>query len=973
MVRAVFKSRLVFSASGMDQMDKASVTVSWERAQRLFDKTVDLEKKRRKSAQARVPSDPNAWYQIRENYEAIILEDHGFSEKHEIEYALWLLHYKRIEEFRAHFTAVQASSRSNASNGGRGGAQPDRIMKIRVQFKAFLSESTGFYHDLMLKIRSRYGLPLGQFSENADNHLNTGKDEAKSAEMKQGLISCHRCLIYLGDLARYKGQYSEGESRNQDFAAASSYYLQAASLCPSSGNPHHQLAILASYSGDELVAVYRHFRSLAAEISFPTAKDNLVIVFEKNRQSYSQQLAKVKASQAKESDRPFRMKDKYKELCVHFVRLNGILFTRTSLETFAEVLSSVKSLLQELLSSGSQEEHNFGSNAAENGLAILRLVAVLVFTVNNVNKKTEGQTYAECLQHTVLVQNAVTATFELVSLLMKRCVQLQDPTSSFLIPGILIFLEWLACCPDVAACTDVGKEPAAAKSLFWKNCLEFLNKLMSDGWPLIDDGDDACFTNMSKYEEGDNESQYGLWEDFELRGFLPLLPAQTIVDFSRKAFTGFDGSSKEKKIRVKRILSAGKALATVAIIDQKPVYFDTRSKQFIVGFEPQPVANSTPTSYPETVEVHATPEGPSATAFKQAMPELYVEEDDEDEEIVFKPSLPDRQADAIGLKQIPHKGPEPSQAVPLNSKAHSLHTSSGSRSEFDLLSGFGSTPQSHQLMDSLSKLQFLEQGLSFTNGLSDLGIVENGQVFMPDVRAGNLGVSGVASRFPPIPQSFSMTSNGMYPGYMKGLEASMPLKANPFPYHESAPDNLATKTMSAVSASSKTPVSRVVRHLGPPPGFSSVPSRPVNMSMSGPDMINDRFVMDDPSRFKGVPSSTSSAFGKYTSASVSHDHPRFVSSTNNLSGIANFPFPGKQLSSMQMQGPIGLGYQDYMPGNSNQKHEHNMPEMQHIVRNQQFDQQHIGRNQQFDQQQIVRNQQFDQHSGQYQGQSTWNG
>ena len=202
---------------------------------------LELENKRRRSAQARVPSDPNAWQQMRENYEAIILEDHAFSEQHNIEYALWQLHYKRIEEFRAYFSAASLSStNANSSQGVKGPARPDRITKIRLQFKTFLSEATGFYHDLITKIRAKYGLPLGYF-EDSENRIVMEKDGKKSTEMKKGLVACHRCLIYLGDLARYKGMYGEGDSKNREYTAASSYYLQAASLWPSSGNPHHQV------------------------------------------------------------------------------------------------------------------------------------------------------------------------------------------------------------------------------------------------------------------------------------------------------------------------------------------------------------------------------------------------------------------------------------------------------------------------------------------------------------------------------------------------------------------------------------------------------------------------------------------------------------------------------------------------------------------------------------------------------------
>lgn len=202
--------------------------------------TAELENKLRKAAQARVPVDPNLWQQIRENYEAILLEDHAFSEQHSIELILWQLHHKRIEEFRSNINAVLASS-SSAHNAKAPSSRPGRITQLKLQFRTFLSEATGFYHDMILKFRSKYGLPLGYFSEDQESQNLVDKDGKKLAEVKKGLVSCHRCLIYLGDLARYKGLYGEGDSKNREYTAASSYYLQAASLLPASGNPHHQV------------------------------------------------------------------------------------------------------------------------------------------------------------------------------------------------------------------------------------------------------------------------------------------------------------------------------------------------------------------------------------------------------------------------------------------------------------------------------------------------------------------------------------------------------------------------------------------------------------------------------------------------------------------------------------------------------------------------------------------------------------
>jgi hypothetical protein len=41
------------------------------------------------------------------------------------------------------------------------------------------------------------------------------------------------------------------------------------------------LAVLATYVDDELLAVYRYYRSLAVEVAFLTARDNLLMLFEK--------------------------------------------------------------------------------------------------------------------------------------------------------------------------------------------------------------------------------------------------------------------------------------------------------------------------------------------------------------------------------------------------------------------------------------------------------------------------------------------------------------------------------------------------------------------------------------------------------------------------------------------------------------------------------------------------------------------
>ncbi|CAI8586706.1 unnamed protein product [Vicia faba] len=890
-----------------------------ERAQHLFDKNLELEKRRRRSAQAQVPSDPNIWPQLRENFEAIILEDHAFSEQHNIEYNLWVLHYKRIEELRAHFNAAISSANSKSPQGGKGSVRPERITKIRQQLKTFLSEATGFYHDLIMKIKAKNGLPLGYF-EDSENLIVMEKDGKKSAEMKKSLLSCHRCLIYLGDLARYKGLYGEGDSKKREFAAASSYYLQAASIWPLSGNPHHQLALLASYSGDELAVIYRYFRSLAVDSPFTTARDNLIVAFEKNRQSYSQLSGDVKAIAVKESSGQLdgkgrgkieaklvtrgngvdayprkegasNIQETYKSFCTRFVRLNGILFTRTSLETFTEVLSLISTGLRELLSSGQDEELNFGQDALENGLAIVRIISIIVFTVHNAKKESEGQTYAEIVQRAVLLQNAFTAAFELMSIIIERCVQLQDPSCSFLLPGILVFVEWLACYPDLAAGNDVDENQSTVRSKFWNNCISFLNKLLSVGPMSIGDEEETCFSNMSRYEEGETDNRLALWEDFELRGFVPLIPAQTILDFSRKHSFGSD-REKERKARVKRILAAGKALSNIVRTDQKRIYFDSKGKKFIIGVEHSISDDFVLATSKPIVEdlVKKSEADKPKSGIVQSDHQQYPEgEDDDDEVIVFKPIVAEKRADVVVVSSgVTHKGLEPVPVASGVDVKFNVNSTFNSPNHVDLQASLPASvsrmmPQSFQPVQQHSS-RWLEGGVSLANSFEGLGFSENGHVVKSELPL-HEAVSSFnhASLSVPFQQSVSTGTNSFY-GLSKAEDFMIPSKVDNVASAGVTMDNSSGKSLSVSQADmKKSPVSRPSRHRGPPPGFSHVSPR-LDMESTVSDSISGNPVMDDYSWLDGyqLPASTKVCF----------------------------PFPGKQVPSA-LQGVKQNGWQDY--------------------------------------------------------------
>ncbi|KAG0502516.1 hypothetical protein HPP92_002588 [Vanilla planifolia] len=883
-------------------------------------KNIELENGLRKSAQAKIPSDPNVWLQMRENYEGIILEDHDFSEKHEVEFMLWQLHYKRIEEFRAHIN-VAKSTGSAVPQGGRSPARSDRIKKIRSAFKSFLSESTGFYHDLILKIQAQYGLPLGYFSEGPDTQIFLSKDDKRSADMKKGLLSCHQCLIYLGDLARYKGIYGDGDSVSREFAAASSYYMQAASLCPSSGNPHHQLAILASYSSDDLVTIYRYFRSLAVEAPFSTARDNLIIAFEKNRQRVAQ-LPTVKAAStnalptpstgrgrdrgdtrilAKDSstDSPVKLSDLsttdiFKAFSTLFVRLQGILFTRTSLETFEEVFAAVISHLHELLSSGPKEAHSFGVDAAENCQFIVRVVSILIFTVHNVNRDSESRSYAEILQRSVLLQNAFTASFELVSHFLKRCIELGDVASSFLLPGIMVFIEWLACHPDIAMGTE--EKQSASRSVFWDHFVAFMNALLSSGHGYVETNlDETCFSDMSHYDEAETGNRLALWEDFELRGFLPLKQAHLILDFSRKYTVGGEGSNKERNARIHRIFAAGRALMNMVRIDQHGMYYDRHLKRFVLSIEPPVYVDDMHASLRDDPKANVLGGSQSSLVDYGTTCKLirHMDGEDEEEEIVFKPTTADKYPDNVGSMSS-YGIAQPVHVSSIGdwqtSGFYDTHLLNGLNASTHLETSIGGVAPSLQPNLNFDTTKWLmEKEAILSDGLNNLKL-GNGFTFQG-------GSSSCQLTKLESPAGFSTSS--LFSGQGKVTDSIVPSPLDSVVLPRGVTNGFPVRPSEALpTVPKKNPVSRPPRHFGPPPGFNYAFPKLQDISLPSSSTKEQHSHIDDYGWLDGYDPTKELIETSVAHASVMHPYTS-ADSGSAFGGIRGFPFPGKQFPPVQ--------------------------------------------------------------------------
>ena len=233
-----------------------------------------------------------------------------FSELQDVEYSLWKLHYKHIDEFRKIIKKTSGNVESKKSGMPQNRAvQGDSGNNLKL-FKIFLTEAVEFYQTLIVKLRKHYGVPVeALFYKKGWNSASVEPDVMEKCE-----YLCHRCLVCMGDLARYKQQCENPDTQNHNWSVAAAHYLEATRIWPDSGNPQNQvnvsyqlqrciietfiiylcffssnydnlvylqLAVLATYIGDEFLALYHCVRSLAVKEPFPDAWNNLILLFEK--------------------------------------------------------------------------------------------------------------------------------------------------------------------------------------------------------------------------------------------------------------------------------------------------------------------------------------------------------------------------------------------------------------------------------------------------------------------------------------------------------------------------------------------------------------------------------------------------------------------------------------------------------------------------------------------------------------------
>uniref|UniRef100_A0A4W5PCK0 Nonsense-mediated mRNA decay factor n=1 Tax=Hucho hucho TaxID=62062 RepID=A0A4W5PCK0_9TELE len=213
---------------------------------------------------------------------------------------------------------------------------------LECAYRTHLIAGVGFYQHLLLYIQSHYQLEMQDcidWTHVTDPLIGRKKPvSATPKEMEWAQMACHRCLMYLGDLARYQNELAGVEAEQ----LAERFYHQALSVTPHVGMPFNQLGTLAGSKFYNVEATYYYLRCIQSETPFEGAYGNLKRLFDKAAKMYHQ----VKKQEMKKLS-PSRQRSKdIKHLLVSFMYLQSLLQPKNSLlET--ELTSLCQSVLED--------------------------------------------------------------------------------------------------------------------------------------------------------------------------------------------------------------------------------------------------------------------------------------------------------------------------------------------------------------------------------------------------------------------------------------------------------------------------------------------------------------------------------------------------------------------------------------------------------------------------------------------------
>jgi len=316
--------------------------------------------------------------ELRHHYVRIIVLDSERAARLGVETQLWkLCFYKKIDEFRR----TQARSSEQLRDPAKCAAAEQVLAAATREFRKFLDRSTALYVALLQKAALTCSLFLPGYGREPDAAwpacLEVQVDPASvSTPQRQALVAtCYRCLIFLGDLERYRGTCVH-DFTSYDWTSAQQHYSSAASLRPHAGNPHNQCGVISNYHNDDLGGFYHYSRSiLCHEPYVPQGRANLEMILRKNRDAMPVDAVSNSQQRRRISQDPILRALLFGRW---FVRPLGLLCLLSNLEHEALAEEEALSRLPGLLDADRHPSET-----------CLRMVCACIFTVSDLERQLQ--------------------------------------------------------------------------------------------------------------------------------------------------------------------------------------------------------------------------------------------------------------------------------------------------------------------------------------------------------------------------------------------------------------------------------------------------------------------------------------------------------------------------------------------------------------------------------------------------------
>lgn len=194
----------------------------------------------------------------------------------------------------------------------------------------------------------------------------------------------------------------------------------------------------------------------------------------------------------------------------------------------------------------------------------IHVVCIIIFSLKNLMDKLQ-QEVSEDENVRQLMQMGFSAGFAVMGRFVERCLKASSLNHGPLLPSVLVFVEWFSSVLDAAEVCATDQKCRRAISYFFDVFVELLNKL-----------------NDNRKETKKLHDSVPLWEDFELRGFVPIACAHLSLDFCGN-WEHRENFESGMELRAERIKKAAMKIASGSNTSQKWLTYDDFGRRFCVA------------------------------------------------------------------------------------------------------------------------------------------------------------------------------------------------------------------------------------------------------------------------------------------------------------------------------------------------------------------------------------------------------